>query len=168
MCCLHLTSPLGIGRIGRLALMLQEFLVYARKGSPHQGHWLLNPDFQFPGTKEEVRALVSPESVMLYESMQVGAQHLRDAGYNKTAEGVREDDDVDEENGESIEQQLAVWRTTLNYKRAEAQKAWITVHGDGDPTGRGEGWSFLRRNMKNYFLRKGETEEGRRCGLLMV
>jgi hypothetical protein len=45
---------------------------------------------------------------------------------------------------------------------AEAAKAWLLLHGEGDPTGRGEGFSFLRTNMKNYFLRKGETEAGRR------
>jgi transcription initiation factor TFIID subunit 1 len=95
----------------------------------------------------------------LYEAMQVGAQHLHDAGYTKTAEGNAEDEEGE---GLDIEQQLAVWSTTLNYKKAEAQKAWLLIHGDGDPTGRGEGFSFLKTNMKNYFLRKGETEEGRR------
>lgn len=98
----------------------------------------------------------------LYEAMQVGAQHLRDAGYTKTAEGNADDEFGENGEGLDIEQQLAVWSTTLNYKKAEAQKAWLLVHGDGDPTGRGEGFSFLKTNMKNYFLRKGETEEGRR------
>lgn len=64
--------------------------------------------------------------------------------------------------GLDIEQQLAVWSTTLNYKKAEGQKAWLVVHGEGEPTGRGEGFSFLKTNMKSYFLRKGETEEDRR------
>jgi transcription initiation factor TFIID subunit 1 len=98
----------------------------------------------------------------LFEAMQVGAQHLRDAGYTKTAEGNAEDEAGENGEGLDIEQQLAVWSTTLNYKKAEAQKAWLLIHGDGDPTGRGEGFSFLKTNMKNYFLRKGETEEGRR------
>jgi len=98
----------------------------------------------------------------LYEAMQVGAQHLRDAGYTKTAEGNADDELGENGEGLDIEQQLAVWSTTLNYKKAEAQKAWLLIHGDGDPTGRGEGFSFLKTNMKNYFLRKGETEEGRR------
>lgn len=97
----------------------------------------------------------------LYEAMQVGAQQLRDAGYTKTAEGNAEDEFGDEA-GLDVEQRLAVWATTLNYKKAEAQKAWLQVHGDGDPTGRGEGFSFLKTNMKNYFLRKGETEDQRR------
>ena len=98
---------------------------------------------------------------MLYEAMQVGQRHLHDAGYSKTAEG-KDEDEFGDDAGLDVEQQLAVWHTTMNYKRAEQQKAWIMVHGEGDPTGRGEGFSFLRLNMKGYFLRKGETEQGRR------
>lgn len=98
---------------------------------------------------------------MLFEAMQVGQRHLYDAGYAKTAEGNAEDD-VGDDTTLDIEQQLAVWSTTKNYKLAEAAKAWMLLHGEGDPTGRGEGFSFLRTNMKNYFLRKGETEAGRR------
>jgi transcription initiation factor TFIID subunit 1 len=115
----------------------------------------------WPSTRQEVLEMASPESAMLYEAMQVGARHLHDAGYSKTAEG-KDEDDVGDETGLDIEQQLAVWSTTMNYKKAEQQKAWLVVHGEGDPTGRGEGFSFLRTNMKNYFLRKGETEQGRR------
>ena len=120
------------------------------------------PDVRFPSTRREVLELVTPESAMMYEAMQVGARHLYDAGYAKTAEGKEEDEFGDEAGGLDIEQQLAVWSTTLNYKRAESQKAWVAVHGEGDPTGRGEGFSFLRSNMKGYFLRRGETEQGQR------
>lgn len=142
---------------------MQEFLIYARQQGPNQGYWMLNPEYNFPSVRREVLDLVTPESAMIYEAMQVGARHLHDAGYAKTAEGKEEEDFGDEAGILDIEQQLAVWSTTLNYKRAETQKAWIAVHGEGDPTGRGEGFSFLRTNMKGYFLRKGETEQGRRC-----
>lgn len=134
--------------------------MYARSPGPNQGYWMLNPDYAFPDERRQVLEMCPPEHACLYEAMQVGARHLYDAGYKKTAEGGHEDED---EAGLDIEQRLAVWSTTHNYKLAEAQKAWLMVHGDGDPTGRGEGFSFLRANMKNYFLRKGETEQGRRC-----
>ncbi len=123
---------------------------------------MLNPEYKFPNNRREVLDLVTPEAAMLYEAMQAGARHLHDAGYSKTAEGKEEEEFVDDAGGLDIEQQLAVWSTTNNYKKAEAQKAWIAVHGEGDPTGRGEGFSFLRTNMKGYFLRAGETEQGRR------
>ena len=122
---------------------------------------MLNPEYDFPTNRKDVLERCTPEAAMLYEAMQVGARHLHDAGYSKTAEG-KEEEEMGDDSTLDIEQQLAVWSTTLNYKRAEAQKAWLVVHGDGDPTGRGEGFSFLRTNMKSYFLRKGETEVGRR------
>ncbi|WWC99494.1 hypothetical protein V866_006397 [Kwoniella sp. B9012] len=143
----------------RLKVKGNEFLAYARGPGPNQGYWMLNPDYSFPSERKEVLELCTPEAAALFEAMQVGARHLHDAGYHKTAEGGQEDED---DSGLDIEQQLAVWSTTHNYKLAEAQKAWLVVHGEGDPTGRGEGFSFLRANMKNYFLRKGETEQGRR------
>lgn len=150
----------------------QEFLVYHRQQGPNQGYWQLNsklPDEKdgrpWPSKREEVLEMATPEQASLYEAMQVGARHLHDAGYSKTAEGKDEDGDYNDEAGLDIEQRLAVWYTTLNYKKAEQQKAWLVVHGEGDPTGRGEGVSFLKTNMKGYFLRKGETEQGRRCEL---
>ena len=122
---------------------------------------MLNEAYQFPKDRKSVIEQCTPEQAMLFEAMQVGQRHLYDAGYAKTAEGNAEDD-VGDDTTLDIEQQLAVWSTTKNYKLAEAAKAWLLLHGEGDPTGRGEGFSFLRTNMKNYFLRKGETEAGRR------
>lgn len=147
----------------------QEFLLYARHPSKgegpgtNHGYWQLNPDYDWPKERAQVLEQCTPEMAMLYEAMQVGARHLHDAGYSKTAEGKGDDEEQGEDGmGLDIEQQLAVWSTTLNYKKAEGQKAWLVVHGEGEPTGRGEGFSFLKTNMKSYFLRKGETEEDRR------
>ncbi len=137
--------------------------MYVRDHPDEPKYWKINPDYEFPKTRKEVEEVVPPEWAVLYEAMQVGARHLHDAGYSKTAEGNAEDEFADgAETALDIEQQLAVWSTTLNYKKAEAQKAWLIVHGEGDPTGRGEGFSFLKTNMKGYFLRKGETDQGRR------
>jgi hypothetical protein len=141
---------------------VQEYLLYIRQPSPHQGYWQLNPAYDFPKERRAVHELLRPEDAVLYEAMQVGARHLHDAGYTKTAEGGNEDDAGEDDAGMDIEQKLAVWSTTSNYKKAEAQKSWMVIHGEGDPTGRGEGFSFLRTNMKSYFLRKGETDEMRR------
>ncbi|RXK42077.1 transcription initiation factor TFIID subunit 1 [Tremella mesenterica] len=145
----------------RLNIKGNEFLDYARGTAPNQGHWKLSDTYDFPKDRKVVQLLCTPEAAMLYEAMLVGQRHLYDAGYAKTAEG-NASEEFDDEAGLDIEQQLAVWSTTLNYKKAEAQKAWLIVHGEGDPTGRGEGFSFIRTNMKSYFLRAGETEQGRR------
>jgi transcription initiation factor TFIID subunit 1 len=125
----------------RLKIKGNEFLEYDKEAGFHSGFWKLNPNYDFPTERKDVEALVTPEMASLYEAMQVGAQHLRDAGYTKTAEGNADDEFGDgTEAGLDVEQRLAVWSTTLNYKKAEAQKAWLQVHGDGDPTGRGEGF----------------------------
>jgi hypothetical protein len=143
-------------------------MIYLRQG-PDQGYWKLNPDFVgLPVGRANVQSLVTPESAMLYEAMQVGARHLHDAGYSKTADGGVEDDMGEggpRGEGLDIEQQLAVWTTTTNYKQAESGKAWLVLHGEGDPTGRGEGYSFLKTSMKGFFLRRGETEADRKCTL---
>ncbi|WVN85623.1 uncharacterized protein L203_100772 [Cryptococcus depauperatus CBS 7841] len=143
----------------RLKVKGNEFLMYSRSPGPNQGYWQLNPEYSFPEERRQVLEMCPPEHACLYEAMQAGARHLYDAGYKKTAEGGHEDED---ESNLDIEQRLAVWSITHNYKLAEVQKAWLMIHGEGDPTSRGEGFSFLRANMKNYFLRKGETEQGRR------
>jgi len=148
-------------------------LQHSNVDGPKQGLWGLNADYRdpegkpFPNNRADVQALCTPEEAMRYEAMQVGARHLYDAGYTKTAEGKRDEEeakggDDGDENGLDIEQLLAVWSTTLNYQKAAAAKAWLILHGEGDPTGRGEGFSFLKTNMKSYFLRKGETEQSRK------
>jgi transcription initiation factor TFIID subunit 1 len=96
--------------------------------------------------------MVGPEQVVLTESMQVGQRHLQDLGYSQAVE------DADESNL-SIEQQLAPWITTKNFLFATQAKAMLRLHGDGDPTGRGEAFSFIRISMKDIFVKAGEDYE---------
>jgi len=96
--------------------------------------------------------MVGPEQVVLTESMQVGQRHLQDLGYSQAVE------DGDESNL-SIEQQLAPWITTKNFLFATQAKAMLRLHGDGDPTGRGEAFSFIRISMKDIFVKAGEDYE---------
>ena len=102
-----------------------------------------------------IRAMVDPESVCLLEAMQVGYRHLQDAGYGKS---VDEDDDDDEKGG-SVEQMLAPWKTTKNFLHATQGKAMLKLHGEGDPSGRGEAFSFIRTSMKGGFKAIGESVE---------
>ena len=89
--------------------------------------------------------MVSPETVALLDSMQAGARHLEDAGYSKMA------DDDDEESNLSIEQQLAPWIATRNFLDATQGKAMLKLNGEGDPTGVGEGFNFIKISMKGGF-----------------
>ncbi|KAH8427848.1 DUF3591 domain-containing protein [Aspergillus melleus] len=107
--------------------------------------------------QDVIRAWVQPEDVCLLESMQVGQQHLHDTGYGNDAETGGDDDDDGE--GESFEQQMAPWKATRNFLLASQGKAMLKLHGEGDPTGRGEGFSFIKTSMKGGFKAIGESVE---------
>ena len=125
---------------------------YHRRG-PHQGFWRLKPSWPIP-TDVEMLKMVGPEQVVLTESMQVGQRHLQDAGYSQAAD-VAEGD----ESNLSVEQQLAPWITTKNFLFATQAKAMLRLHGEGDPSGRGEAFSFIRISMKDIFVKAGEDYE---------
>ncbi|KAJ3721624.1 TAF1 transcription initiation factor TFIID subunit TAF1 [Lentinula raphanica] len=131
---------------------LKEFMEYHRRG-PHQGFWRLKTNWPVPSDAEMLK-MVTPEQVVLTESMQVGQRHLQDSGYGQTADNA----DGDETNL-SVEQQLAPWITTKNFLFATQAKAMLRLHGEGDPTGRGEAFSFIRISMKEIFVKAGEDYE---------
>ena len=126
---------------------------YHRRG-PHQGFWRLKLTLTIPSDVEMLKML-SPEQIVLTESMQVGQRHLQDAGYSQTADAQPDDD----ETNLSVEQQLAPWITTKNFLFATQAKAMLRLHGEGDPTGRGEAFSFIRISMKDIFVKAGEDYE---------
>ncbi|KAJ3998572.1 TAF1 transcription initiation factor TFIID subunit TAF1 [Lentinula boryana] len=131
---------------------LKEFMEYHRRG-PHQGFWRLKTNWPVPSDPDMLK-MVTPEQVVLTESMQVGQRHLQDSGYSQTADNA----DGDESNL-SVEQQLAPWITTKNFLFATQAKAMLRLHGEGDPSGRGEAFSFIRISMKEIFVKAGEDYE---------
>ncbi|KAH8099333.1 atypical/TAF1 protein kinase [Cristinia sonorae] len=131
---------------------LKEFMEYHRRGV-HQGFWRLKPNWTIPSDADMLK-MVTAEQVVLSESMQVGQRHLQDSGYSYNGE-VAEDD----EGNLSVEQQLAPWITTKNFLFATQAKAMLRLHGEGDPTGRGEAFSFIRVSMKDIFVKAGEDYE---------
>ncbi|KAJ2932284.1 hypothetical protein H1R20_g4833, partial [Candolleomyces eurysporus] len=54
---------------------------------------------------------------------------------------------------------LAPWITTKNFLYATQAKAMLRLHGEGDPSGRGEAFSFIRISMKDIFVKAGEDYE---------
>ncbi|TIC66273.1 hypothetical protein E3Q03_02238 [Wallemia mellicola] len=135
---------------------LKEFMEYNRKGE-HAGYWRLKATAKIP-ENEEILKLVSPEHVALCEAMQVGQRRLLDAGYGNV-EDESQDTTAGDETKLSIEQQLAPWITTKNFVNATQSKAMLKLYGEGDPSGRGEAFSFIRVSMKDIFLRAGEDPE---------
>lgn len=130
---------------------MKEFMQFSKE---HK-QWVMRPGEAVPD-EETIRAMVKPEDVCLLESMQVGQQHLQDAGFSK---GDDDSEDDDGKEGQSIEQQLAPWFTSRNFLNAAQGKAMLQLHGEGDPSGRGEAFSFIKTSMKGGFKAMGESVE---------
>ena len=130
---------------------MKEFMQFDKTGK----EWAMRPGEAMPD-EETIRTMVKPEDVCLLESMQVGQQHLQDAGFGKG------DDDAEGEaanQGRGVEQLLAPWFTTRNFLNAVQGKAMLELHGEGDPSGRGEALSFIKTSMKGGFRAMGESVE---------
>ncbi|CAG8462424.1 9352_t:CDS:10 [Ambispora gerdemannii] len=138
---------------------LQEFAELQRTGT-NKGFWK-SKSKNLPN-EEQLRNMLTPEMICLYESMLVGQRHLLDSGYGNVGKSANGEDESDESKL-SIEEQLAPWITTRNFLNATQNKAMLKLHGDGDPTGIDEGFSFIRVSMKDIFLKQGETAEDKQA-----
>ena len=123
---------------------LKEFIHYDKNDKV----WKMRPNEQ-PPEESAIRAMVKPEEVCVIDAMQVGARHLEDAGY------AAQDDDDDKDDameGGNLEQQLAPWKTSKAFLEASADKAMLQLHGDGDPSGHGLAFSFIKTSMKGGYI----------------
>jgi transcription initiation factor TFIID subunit 1, fungi type len=127
---------------------LKEFMEFIKSG-PMQGSWELKFNEAIP-EEEGIRSMINPETIALLDSMQAGSRHLEDAGYSKAV------DDEGDETELAIEQQLAPWLATRNFLDATQGKAMLKLNGEGDPTGMGEGFNFIKVSMKGGFKASGD------------
>eukprot|EP00795_Rhopilema_esculentum_P000057 gene57-9664_t len=106
--------------------------------------WVLKKDFRLP-TEEEMRALVTPEQTCAYLSMLAAEQRLKDAGYGEKS-FFAPDEEENELDARKIddEVQTAPWNTTRAFIQAMKGKCLLQVNGVADPTGCGEGFSYIR------------------------
>jgi len=123
---------------------LKEFIKYYKE----EKVWRVRPGESIPD-EATVRSWVKPEDVCTIDAMQVGSRHLEDAGYGKGDQG---DDEEEENDGDSLEQRLAPWKTSKNFLDASNGKAMLELIGDGDPSGSGIAFSFIKTSMKGGFL----------------
>ncbi|XP_030762639.1 transcription initiation factor TFIID subunit 1 [Sitophilus oryzae] len=106
--------------------------------------WVIKPEFRLP-TEEEIRAMVSPEQCCAYFSMVAAEQRLKDAGYGeKFILTPAEDDDEEMQLKMDDEVKVAPWNTTRAYIQAMKGKCLLQLNGPADPTGCGEGFSYVR------------------------
>ncbi|GJD02900.1 transcription initiation factor TFIID subunit 1 [Colletotrichum higginsianum] len=148
---------------------LKEFLVYAKV---EKGLWGLRPNEQLMD-ENSIRAMIKPEDVCLIDGMQLGMQMLEDAGFDpnnvnleeENEEAAEEDDEertgagtakgskkAAEKNEEKLADKMAPWKTSKAFIDACAGKAMLKLHGQGDPTGHGLGFSFIRTSMKGGYI----------------
>uniref|UniRef100_A0ACB8FZ65 Transcription initiation factor TFIID subunit 1 n=1 Tax=Sphaerodactylus townsendi TaxID=933632 RepID=A0ACB8FZ65_9SAUR len=106
--------------------------------------WVLKPDFRLP-TEEEIRAMVSPEQCCAYYSMISAEQRLKDAGYGeKSFFAPEEENEEDFQMKIDDEVRTAPWNTTRAFIAAMKGKCLLEVTGVADPTGCGEGFSYVK------------------------
>ncbi|KAJ3069174.1 hypothetical protein HDU98_007755 [Podochytrium sp. JEL0797] len=118
-------------------------------------------------TEEELQKIITPEWCCLLETAFAGEQRLKDIGYANLdlgqAPGAEEDDATgaaggnQEESSTDLEIQMAPWISTKNFVMTIQGKGMVQLYGGGDPTGCGEGFSFIRQSMKEMFYREGEA-----------
>ncbi|XP_029032281.1 transcription initiation factor TFIID subunit 1 isoform X3 [Osmia bicornis bicornis] len=124
--------------------------------------WVIKPDFRLP-TEEEIRAMVSPEQCCSYFSMIAAEQRLKDAGYGEKFLFTPQDDD-DEEMQLKMDDEVKVapWNTTRAYIQAMKGKCLLQLAGPADPTGCGEGFSYVRVPNKPTISKEEQEAQPKR------
>ncbi|KAI0977014.1 hypothetical protein F4678DRAFT_132269 [Xylaria arbuscula] len=121
---------------------LKEFLDYSKETKT----WHLK-ESESMMDESAIRAMIKPEDVCLVEAMQVGQQLMENAGFDP-----KDKDDNEDGVDEPLVVQLAPWRISKNFLDASAGKAMVALHGEGDPTGHGLGFSFIKTSMKGGYI----------------
>ncbi|KAI0410088.1 hypothetical protein F4802DRAFT_13497 [Xylaria palmicola] len=121
---------------------LKEFLDYSKETKT----WHLKENDAMMD-EAAIRAMIKPEDVCLVEAMQVGLQLMENAGFDP-----KDKEDNDDGVDEPLVVQLAPWRISKNFLDASAGKAMVALHGEGDPTGHGLGFSFIKTSMKGGYI----------------
>ncbi|KAI1375424.1 hypothetical protein F4677DRAFT_422775 [Hypoxylon crocopeplum] len=122
---------------------MKEFLYYDRDTRT----WTL-PEGQTLMDESAIRSMIKPEDACLIEAMQVGQQMLSNAGYDSKDKGEEDDEGAEE----PLIAKMAPWELTKNFIDASAGKAMVALHGEGDPTGHGLGFSFIKTSMKGGYI----------------
>lgn len=127
---------------------LKEYAECVKKGKDNV--WVLKQSAPLL-SEEDLRRCVTPEQVCQYESMVAEERRLKDAGI-VLASGTEQEGE-----NQAEELKLAVWNLTRNFVNACNGRGLLELTGAGDPTGVGEGASFVRLRIKKE--RDADEEE---------
>ncbi|KAF1769961.1 hypothetical protein GCK72_001778 [Caenorhabditis remanei] len=121
---------------------------YTRNGA--DTFWSLKPEFRLP-SKEEVLSMVTPEMCCAQYSMMAAEQRLKDAGYGEKYFFTPENDEgSDDEVTIEDEIKCAPWNTTRAFMASQREKCLLDQTGIADPTGCGQGFSYVRVSQKPH------------------
>uniref|UniRef100_A0A1I7TBT1 Transcription initiation factor TFIID subunit 1 n=1 Tax=Caenorhabditis tropicalis TaxID=1561998 RepID=A0A1I7TBT1_9PELO len=121
---------------------------FTRNGS--EAFWSLKPEFRLP-SKEEVLSMVTPEMCCAQYSMMAAEQRLKDAGYGEKYFFTPENDEgSDDEVTIEDEIKCAPWNTTRAFLASQREKCLLDQTGIADPTGCGQGFSYVRVSQKPH------------------
>lgn len=140
---------------------MKEFMDFDKSAGQGRGIWKSKKEP--PPDEGEIRSMVKPDDVVALYAMQVGQQHLRDSGFTRQGDDELEDEDNEDADTSAgnLDQQLTPWHTTKNFLVSCKGGAMLEVHGEGDPSGRGEALSMIRTSMKGGFRAIGQSIEDR-------
>ncbi|KAK0407741.1 hypothetical protein QR680_003562 [Steinernema hermaphroditum] len=120
--------------------------------------WVLRDDFRLP-SKEEILPMVTPEQCCVHYSMLAAEQRLRDAGYGgQYVVAPENEDDSDDQVTIEDEIRCAPWNTTRCFIQASKGRCILDMTGIADPTGCGQGFSYLRLSSKPQKLKEDEPQ----------
>ncbi|KAK9802500.1 putative Transcription initiation factor TFIID subunit 1 histone acetyltransferase domain-containing protein [Seiridium cardinale] len=125
---------------------MKEFYVYDKESKT----WKYK-EGDAPMDERTIRQQIKPEDVVLIEATQVGSATLQNAGYDPKAPSFADDDD-ELATDIPLVAKLAPWELTKNFLDACQSKAMVALHGEGDPTGHGLGFSFIKTSMKGGYI----------------
>jgi len=121
---------------------------YTRSSDPGQNYWALRDDVRMP-SDEEIFAMVTPEMFCANYSMRAAEQRLKDSGYgDKNVLAPEKTEDADDQVSIESEVKCAPWNTTSSYISALNGKCILDQTGIADPTGCGQGFSYVRVTQK--------------------
>eukprot|EP01114_Cavostelium_apophysatum_P018966 TRINITY_DN5978_c0_g1_i3.p1 TRINITY_DN5978_c0_g1~~TRINITY_DN5978_c0_g1_i3.p1 ORF type:complete len:1459 (-),score=471.48 TRINITY_DN5978_c0_g1_i3:34-4410(-) len=140
-----------------------------QRGGDDSGWWVIKDPTSLP-SEEDLKSLVTPEQVCLYEAAQVGLHRLQTAGvtnqdlitvsppFQRALQKIDEEsDDRKKRAAHNLEEEILLtpWNLSGNFVKAVHQgKGMLQLSGLGDPSSRGEGFSYLRVPSKNMSGKK--------------
>jgi transcription initiation factor TFIID subunit 1 len=149
--------------------VLRKFTTFDRAGD---GTWMFDPTEDRPNlpTEAEIEAMTSLDEACLFDCQQAVLIRLRGLGvpiqtdmtnFHRNVKSLYERNDPRFHIARFVaeELELAAWNLTSNFIDSAHFKSILQLTGLGDPSGKGQAYSYLRLPMKIANLKKDKEKE---------